>query len=379
MKKTDSFCQPLPGYGGTYPNNWAGYIHLQKRTPEGLPNLRHLGDDYNGPGGGDTDEGLRVEAIADGVVEKVIAWNGAAGFGNHIFIRHELSPELREAIKRDYKIDTDILYSHYAHLKQNLAWDGMEVLKGQLIAYCGKTGTKWAHLHCELRKGTGLGYESYPSGNSVEWINQYYLSPFEICDRFKNPIPGTTQTTSNSTSSSTTSSSSSTTSLTTQPLPPQEPPVIIPPVEPPNLPPTDEIPPLPNDPGGPILPPNDMTYSPMMKFVLALLQWLRNNIGIFKDIFKEKGGGNDMEEIKPGWQSTEFWATLATAIVGILALAGKIDPADSDDLIKAIIAIAGGVITIITSVTYVISRSQLKKESMKLESQRLQISEGAKV
>lgn len=191
MRKTDSFVQPISPIGGQYPGSWPGYIHLQPRTADTppRPDLRHIGDDYNGPGGGNSDLGMDVKCLGDGVVEACIFWNGSSyGFGNHIFIRHELTEELYQAIKRDYGIDSRILYSHYAHLSKIAVNVGQEVNKGQLIAKLGNSGTVYAHVHVELRKATGLGYESYPSFKPVEWINQYYLPPYLAITKYLVPI-----------------------------------------------------------------------------------------------------------------------------------------------------------------------------------------------
>lgn len=48
-------------------------------------------------------------------------------------------------------------------------------------------------------------------------------------------------------------------------------------------------------------------------------------------------------ETKPGWQTTEFWLTLATQVVGILLLVGVISPEQSQVLNEAMPQIAGGV------------------------------------
>lgn len=191
--KTDSFVQPLPTFAGTYPN-WSGYVHLQPRTPEGLPNLLHIGDDYNGAGGGDADLGQNVVSVATGVVEITIPWNGNYGYGNHMFIRHEITEALRKSIKTNYNIDTQILYSHYAHLKDFTVKAGQTVSKGQVIAHLGKTGTKFAHLHCEIRKPTGMGYEDYPSDiKKKSWVQQYYVAPFPFIEKYKSPLSDTPQ------------------------------------------------------------------------------------------------------------------------------------------------------------------------------------------
>lgn len=184
--QADSFVQPLPKFAGTYPRDWAGYIHLQPRTPEGRSDLLHIGDDYNGAGGGDADLGLDVVGIGAGICETVIPWNGNYGFGNHVFIRHELTNALREKVKRDFGIDSQIFYSHYAHLKDYIIKPGQEIAKGQVIAHVGKTGTKQAHLHFDVRKPTGAGYESYPSAvTQKSWVEQYYPRPFTFVEKYK--------------------------------------------------------------------------------------------------------------------------------------------------------------------------------------------------
>jgi len=243
MRKADSFAHPLPGYGGQYPNNWAGYIAFQPRTPEGYPNRRHLGVDYNGPGGGDTDLGMDVVSMGHGIVEACIYWDGKSyGFGNHVFVRHELSDRLYEAFKLPpWGIDSRIVYSHYAHLDKIAVSPGQEVSKGDLIGKNGKSGTSWAHLHCELRKPTGKGYESYPSSEPLEWQRSYYFDTFVVAENYSEDAPTTTTTestssstssstttesttqSSSSTSSSTTSSSTTTTSQTLPPVPPEPP------------------------------------------------------------------------------------------------------------------------------------------------------------
>ena len=186
MAKTNEFSQPINSIGGTYPNGFAGYVHKQPRTPEGLPNSRHIGDDFNGPGGGNTDLGFDVFAVGNGVVEKLIVWNKKAGYGNHLFIKHTLSPYLQK------KYGCDIIYSHYAHLESFRTFEGQEVSKGQVIAKLGNSGTKYAHLHLEIRKPTGRGYEDYPTNQPVSWIDKYYFTPFTfIEENKKEPVTDT--------------------------------------------------------------------------------------------------------------------------------------------------------------------------------------------
>lgn len=195
--QADSFVHPIK-YAGNYDSFWPGYKHLQSRAGEGLPNNVHLGDDYNGAGAGNADLGMDVVAVANGIVEAVIQAYGY-GFGKHIFIRHELTWGVRAKLLQLWGVNvpTPFIYSHYAHLNDFKISTGAEVKKGQLIAHLGNSGTQYAHTHLELRRPTGLGYESYPGKLTspvtaftapLSWINQYYIPPFKTIEAIKNPI-----------------------------------------------------------------------------------------------------------------------------------------------------------------------------------------------
>ena len=187
MTKTDSFAQPIDNIAGEYGKfTWPGYVHLQPRESEGKPNLLHIGDDYNGSGGGNSDLGLPVKTIGDGVVEKIIRWNGNYGFGNHLFIKHYLSDYLKKLC------GSDIIYSHYAHLDAFRCHEGQEVNKGQEIALLGHSGTRWAHLHLDIRRPIGRGYEDYPANKSINWLNERYFQPFTFIQQNNSP-PAQTQ------------------------------------------------------------------------------------------------------------------------------------------------------------------------------------------
>lgn len=102
----------------------------------------HTGEDWNGVGGGDTDEGHPVYAVADGRVEAA----GVYGtWGNIVVLEHRL-PEGRQ------------VWSQYAHLGEMHVRVGDVVRRGQQIgtighmrdASGGDTGP--AHAHVELRQ-----------------------------------------------------------------------------------------------------------------------------------------------------------------------------------------------------------------------------------
>lgn len=88
----------------------------------------HKGIDLAAP------KGTPVRVTADGVVEKA-QWDG--GYGKLIVVDHGNGVE-----------------TYYAHLASVLVVPGLEVRKGQIIAFSGGTGhTTGPHLHYEVRLG----------------------------------------------------------------------------------------------------------------------------------------------------------------------------------------------------------------------------------
>lgn len=110
----------------------------------------HLGEDWNGRGGGNTDQGDPVYAIGHGVV--VYSADFKAGWGNVIIIRHAY----REKNGRVYFID-----SQYGHLHRRLARKGQKVKRGDKIGTIGRgpRNMYYAHLHFEIRKNIALGMQ----------------------------------------------------------------------------------------------------------------------------------------------------------------------------------------------------------------------------
>lgn len=101
----------------------------------------HLGSDWNGVGGGDSDLGDPVYAVARGKVVEVADHGG--GWGNVVRIVHH-------AGGRDVE-------SLYAHLDRVDVVAGAMVLRGQPIGTIGTAGGHYpAHLHFELRRAPGL-------------------------------------------------------------------------------------------------------------------------------------------------------------------------------------------------------------------------------
>ncbi len=115
---------------------------------------RHLGDDWNGVNGGNSDLGDPIYNVANGIV--VEAKNHEGGWGNVIRIRHTL-PSNKQ------------VESLYAHCDTILVKKGDRVAKGTKIGTIGTAnGIYLAHLHFEIRseigKPLGGGYAENTSG-----------------------------------------------------------------------------------------------------------------------------------------------------------------------------------------------------------------------
>jgi murein DD-endopeptidase MepM/ murein hydrolase activator NlpD len=106
----------------------------------------HLGEDWDGVRGGDTDLGDPIYSIGDGIV--VFAHDVHLGWGNVIIVRHAF----RENGNVRY---VDALYGH---LNSMLVGRGQRVGRGQQIATMGTAHGQYdAHLHFELRKNLEIG------------------------------------------------------------------------------------------------------------------------------------------------------------------------------------------------------------------------------
>ena len=120
-------------------------------------NELHLGDDWNGVGGGNTDLGDPVYSIANGQI--ISAQDHGPGWGNVVRIVHRLDSHSTETQ----------LESLYAHLDSIWVVEGSEIGRGQQIGTIGNAnGAYWAHLHLEIRTIVGMplggGYSSDTTG-----------------------------------------------------------------------------------------------------------------------------------------------------------------------------------------------------------------------
>ncbi|MBQ4821153.1 M23 family metallopeptidase [Aquimarina sp. MMG016] len=128
--------------------NAKGYYNAQK-----FRNNNHLGDDWNGVGGGNTDLGDPIYSIGHGYVS--FAENIGGGWGNVIRIIHQYQGKYYESV--------------YAHCNTINVQKGDLIKKGAMVGTIGNAGgLYYAHLHLEIRDNIfmdiGGGYAEDPTG-----------------------------------------------------------------------------------------------------------------------------------------------------------------------------------------------------------------------
>lgn len=120
----------------------AGYYKARGFWPNG-----HLGEDWNGVGGGDSDLGDPIYAIGRGVV--VLSEDVKLGWGNVVILRH---------VFREVTGKIEMVDSLYGHLEERRVKVGQMVEKGQLVGTMGgNRGMYPVHLHLEVRKNLAIG------------------------------------------------------------------------------------------------------------------------------------------------------------------------------------------------------------------------------
>jgi murein DD-endopeptidase MepM/ murein hydrolase activator NlpD len=107
----------------------------------------HLGEDWNGNGGGDSDLNDPIYSVAHGVV--IFSKDIRAGWGNCVIVRHAY---------RDPTGKLQMVDSQYGHLQTRKAEVGDIVERGQVIGLMGgNRGQYPVHLHFEMRKNLHIG------------------------------------------------------------------------------------------------------------------------------------------------------------------------------------------------------------------------------
>jgi murein DD-endopeptidase MepM/ murein hydrolase activator NlpD len=159
-------------------DGWYIATHFAEEYSLGI----HTGEDWNGTGGGNTDLGQEVYAVANGRV--VFAANCGKLWGNVIALEHTFY-ENNERRK---------IRSVYAHLLEIKVRRGDIVARRQLIALVGQDPDKTfdAHLHLELRWDETLAPTYWPSSNGKDqsWVKEHYAAPTEFINSHRNlPVP----------------------------------------------------------------------------------------------------------------------------------------------------------------------------------------------
>ncbi|MFN8257123.1 MAG: M23 family metallopeptidase [Bacteroidales bacterium] len=178
----ESFGLPLGAPDGK------GY-YISKRFWEPYYSMFHLGEDWSGNGGGDTDFGDTIYSIADGYVDFCSdlqgVWGGVVGIVHKV--KNKVIVFADSTIVHDtcrlYRREFRYVKSFYAHCSGFYVQKGQWVKKGQPIAAIGNSGGRFqAHLHLELRTEPGSeiftgGYADFPYGfiNPAKF-SRYYNS-----------------------------------------------------------------------------------------------------------------------------------------------------------------------------------------------------------
>lgn len=139
----------------------AGYHKARGFYPNG-----HLGEDWNGNGGGDSDLGDPIYAIGTGVV--VHSDNVGVGWGNVVIVRHAF---------RDAGGKIEMVDSLYGHLLERRVKLHQIVERGQLVGTMGSNNGMYpVHLHLEVRKNLQIGM------NRSQFARDYsnYYSPTQF-------------------------------------------------------------------------------------------------------------------------------------------------------------------------------------------------------
>ncbi|WP_299678663.1 M23 family metallopeptidase [uncultured Dokdonia sp.] len=124
----------------------------------------HLGEDWNGVGGGNSDLGDPIYSISNGYIHS--SKNIGGGWGNVIRIIHSHKNKYYESI--------------YAHCDTIFVEEHQFIKRGEKIGTIGTAnGSYLAHLHLELRDSIfmdiGAGYSTHTKGyiNPTEFIKTH--------------------------------------------------------------------------------------------------------------------------------------------------------------------------------------------------------------
>ena len=138
------------------PPDGEGYYNAQ---PFGKNN--HLGDDWNGLGGGNTDLGDPIHCVSDGIV--FFASDAGPGWGNVIRVYHNIGT----------KDAPEFVESLYAHVDNVTHAPGDIVKQGEQLGTIGNVNGRYlAHLHLEMRTTIDM-----PIGGGYSQDRQGFVDP----------------------------------------------------------------------------------------------------------------------------------------------------------------------------------------------------------
>lgn len=124
----------------------------------------HLGEDWNGNGGGNTDLGDPIYSIANGLV--TFTEDVCCGWGNTVRIIH----------KPTNNPEYSYVESLYAHMHNIMVKNGEFVRRGQQIGTIGTAHGRYsAHLHFELRNTINM-----PIGKGYSKDQMGYIVPTDF-------------------------------------------------------------------------------------------------------------------------------------------------------------------------------------------------------
>jgi len=74
--------------------------------------------------------------------------------------------------------------------------------------------------------------------------------------------------------------------------------------------------------------------------------------------------GKKGDPMKTGWKTTEFWVAIGSTVAGMLVVLGVITPDLQGDITGNLEKLSGGVISVISVVSYIWSRTKIKRKEI---------------
>lgn len=162
----------ITGSKEEYDRDWYSAQSFGNQTTYGF----HEGVDLNLRTGGDTDLGQELKSIAPGrIVYYHFGSHPTYGFGRHLVIRIDGAWGTR--------------WVHYCHcLDTGFLNAVQDVPEGKVVAYLGKSGTPYAHLHFSIFKvdpATIGGIDKI--AKTQQELNDWWEDPLVFIDKWMQP------------------------------------------------------------------------------------------------------------------------------------------------------------------------------------------------